>query len=104
MAAKKKATTKHIPLRSCIACHAQRAKQELIRVVRTPEGTIVIDGPKGKTSGRGAYLCPATACMELALKKKALARVLEIAITSEQLNSIKDGFIARLLELQDNNA
>ena len=46
-----------IPMRQCLGCNAHRPKKELIRVVRTPEGAIVLD-LVGKKSGRGAYICP----------------------------------------------
>ena len=32
-----------IPLRKCVACQEMKSKKELIRVVRTPEGEIMID-------------------------------------------------------------
>lgn len=43
------------PLRKCVVTQEMKPKKELIRVVRTPEGDIVIDAT-GKKSGRGAYL------------------------------------------------
>ena len=51
------------PVRMCSGCAAHRPKRELVRVVRTPEGTILLD-PGGKKSGRGAYLCPDAACLK----------------------------------------
>ena len=42
-------------MRSCIITKEKLPKKELIRVVRTPEGEIVID-EIGKANGRGAYL------------------------------------------------
>jgi predicted RNA-binding protein YlxR (DUF448 family) len=54
---------KHVPQRTCSACREVKPKRELIRVVRTPEGTVVVD-EMGKASGRGAYLCRARACWE----------------------------------------
>lgn len=46
---------KKIPLRTCIITREKLPKQELIRIVRTPEGTVIID-PSGKANGRGAYI------------------------------------------------
>ena len=46
----------HIPQRRCMACNTQREKQDLIRIVRTPENKIVIDNTY-KQNGRGAYIC-----------------------------------------------
>ena len=48
---------KHTPLRSCIVCREQKAKSELVRIVRKPDGEIVID-ETGKLDGRGGFgLC-----------------------------------------------
>ncbi len=44
-----------------------KPKQELIRVVRGPKGDIDID-QKGKSPGRGAYLCCNLQCIEKAEK------------------------------------
>lgn len=44
------------PVRTCIGCKEAKDKRELIRIVRTPEGEILVD-PTGKKSGRGAYIC-----------------------------------------------
>jgi predicted RNA-binding protein YlxR (DUF448 family) len=58
---------KHVPLRTCIACRETKSKRELLRIVRTPEGQILLD-PGGKKSGRGAYLCARFSCWQKALK------------------------------------
>ena len=46
---------KKIPMRSCIVTKEKLPKYELIRVVRTPEGNVIVD-ETGKANGRGAYL------------------------------------------------
>ena len=78
-----------IPQRTCIGCRTVRPKRDLIRIVRTPAGEILLD-PTGKQSGSGAYLCPDTACMEQALRKKQLERALEAAITPEIIDRLRD--------------
>lgn len=45
-----------IPQRMCVAAGKSRDKKDLLRVVRTPEGQLVLDAT-GKKSGRGAYVC-----------------------------------------------
>ena len=62
---------KKIPMRSCTGCGAKKEKRELIRVIRTPEGSIVLGG-SGRANGRGAYLCRTPECLEKARKKRAL--------------------------------
>jgi uncharacterized protein len=59
-----------------------RDKKELVRLVRTPEGEIVID-PSGKQSGRGAYLCPTPDCLRAAQKRKSLDRSFKASIPAE---------------------
>jgi uncharacterized protein len=73
---------KKVPQRTCIGCKSVKPKKELIRVVRTPEGEVVVD-PTGKKSGRGAYTCPTIECLELAFKKSILDNALETTITNE---------------------
>lgn len=73
---------KRIPERKCIGCGTRRPKNELIRVVRLPDGTVTID-KTGKLSGRGAYLCPAVACYGKARKAKRLESNLAIDIPDE---------------------
>ena len=70
---------KKIPQRQCMGCRERKAKRELIRVVRTPEGTVSLDFG-GKMNGRGAYLCPNPECLKKAMKANSLGRALEIEI------------------------
>ncbi len=67
---------KKIPMRMCVACREMRAKKDLMRIVRTAEGELVLD-LTGKLSGRGAYLCRDAACLAKAIKIRALERALE---------------------------
>ena len=73
---------KKIPVRQCAACRQQKEKNQLARVVRTPQGEILYD-PKGKLSGRGVYLCPSLSCLEKAIKSRALSRALESRFLSQ---------------------
>lgn len=73
---------KKIPLRQCLGCREMKPKKELIRVVRSPEGTVSVD-LHGKASGRGAYVCPDAECLKRAVKSKALPRALDTEIPPE---------------------
>ena len=73
---------KKIPQRQCMGCRERKAKRELIRVVRCPDGAVMLDF-SGKVSGRGAYICPDMECLKKARKSKALDRSLEVAIPEE---------------------
>jgi uncharacterized protein len=72
-------TARRPPARSCVGCRAVRDKRELTRIVRTPDGRVVLD-PTGRLAGRGAYLCDDPACREAATKKGALSRALAAPI------------------------
>ena len=66
-------TVKKIPERKCMGCNEKKPKKQLIRIVRTPEGEVVLD-TTGKRSGRGAYICKSPECLKKARKSGALQR------------------------------
>ena len=71
-----------IPMRMCAGCRERKAKKELIRIVRTPEGEVLLDAT-GKRSGRGVYICPQAECLHKVEKSRALSRALECEISPE---------------------
>ncbi len=73
---------KKVPMRMCVACREMKPKKELIRVVRTPEGQVIAD-LTGRKNGRGAYLCRSEACLNKAVKTRALERALEQPLSEE---------------------
>ena len=73
---------KKIPMRQCVGCREMKAKIELVRVVRSPEGEISLDF-RGKAPGRGAYVCPQAECLRRAIKSRALERGLDCQIPQE---------------------
>lgn len=85
---------KHVPLRTCVSCRETKPKRELLRVVRTPDGHVVLDAT-GKKSGRGAYLCARLSCWENAMKRKRLEQEFEITISEEDWAGL-GAFIATL--------
>ena len=70
------------PMRMCAGCRERAPKKELIRVVRTPEGRLLLDA-RDKAPGRGAYICRKTECLQKARKSRALERMLNISIPAE---------------------
>ena len=74
-----KIKTKKTPERQCLGCNEHRPKNELMRVLRTPEGEVVLDFT-GKKSGRGAYICKNAACLRKARKSGRIARSLNCEI------------------------
>ena len=69
-------------LRSCSVTREVCEKKDLIRVVRTPEGDVVVD-TVGKVNGRGAYLKKDSAVVLKAKQTKALDRKLEVSVPEE---------------------
>lgn len=73
---------KKVPQRQCVGCREMKPKQELIRVVRGPDGAISLD-PTGKKPGRGAYVCREGDCLRRAQKSRALERAFSQQIPPE---------------------
>lgn len=71
------ARVRKIPQRSCVVCGRVRPKRDLIRVVRTSAGDVLVDAT-GKVSGRGAYVCPDSDCASRGLREGQLRRALEV--------------------------
>lgn len=64
-----------IPLRKCISCGVGRPKKELVRIVKTNEGEVLVD-LIGRVNGRGAYVCPSIKCLDEAINTKKISRSL----------------------------
>ncbi len=74
----------------CVGCREMKPKKELIRIVRTPQEEIMIDG-SGKKSGRGVYICPDKICLQKALKSNRLEKSLQHHISDEVIERLKVG-------------
>lgn len=79
---------KKVPLRMCAGCGEMKSKKEMIRILKTPEGEIVID-TTGKKNGRGAYLCSSSDCFKKAIKTKGLERSLKMNIPNEIIETLE---------------
>ena len=77
-----KAKVKKIPERQCLGCNEHKPKSELLRVLRTPEGEIILDFT-GKKSGRGAYICRDVGCLKKARRSRRIDRSLNVTIPEE---------------------
>jgi predicted RNA-binding protein YlxR (DUF448 family) len=75
------------PQRTCVTCRQVNTKYELVRLVRTADGSVEID-ISGKKNGRGAYLCRSRECWETALKSGRLEHSLSTAIDREHRESL----------------
>lgn len=79
---------RRVPERRCTGCGESFPKKDLIRVVRSPEGEVSLDFT-GKKSGRGAYICPKSACFKKARKQGRIAKSLEVAISDELYEALE---------------
>ena len=79
---------KKTPLRMCVICREMKPKKELIRVVLTQDGEIVLD-ETGRSSGRGAYVC-ASECVHQLEKRKSFERALSGKLQEGLVEKIKD--------------
>ena len=70
---------KKIPMRTCVVTREKCEKKDLLRIVRTPSGEVIVD-PSGKANGRGAYLKKEAEVIGKAKNSKILERILEVSI------------------------
>lgn len=81
--------TKKIPMRSCVVTREKLPKQELVRVVRTTEGNVIVD-VTGKANGRGAYLKKDLSVFEKAYNSKVLNKILEVEVPDSVFDELKE--------------
>ena len=78
-----------IPLRTCVVTKESLSKQELLRIVRTPEKVVKVD-ETGKLNGKGAYIKKDLAVLEKAMKSKILEKRLECKIEESVYEEIRN--------------
>ncbi len=83
--------SKKIPLRQCVGCGQMKGKKEMMRVLKTAEGDILLD-MTGKKNGRGAYLCKSMECLRKARKGKGLERSFKMSIPGEIYDNLEKEF------------
>jgi uncharacterized protein len=76
------------PERTCVGCGAVAGKRELIRMVRSPRGDLVVDR-LGTAPGRGAYVHRDAHCVEKALRG-GLARALRVGLPVEEAARLRN--------------
>lgn len=83
---------KKIPLRQCVGCNEMKNKKEMLRVLKTAEGEVILD-TTGKMNGRGAYLCKNAECLKKAIKHKGIERSLKMEIDKTVYEKLKKEFL-----------
>ncbi len=82
---------KKIPLRQCIGCGEMKGKKDMVRILKTAENDICLDGT-GKMNGRGAYLCRSRECLQKARKTRGLERSFKMSIPNEMYDVLEREF------------
>ena len=80
-------------IRTCLGCKESKNKEDLVRLVKSPDGIVVIDY-KRTLPGRGAYVCPIESCIREAFSKKQISRVFKVS----QIEGVEE-FLGRLRKL-----
>ncbi|GGF38507.1 DNA-binding protein [Marmoricola endophyticus] len=68
-------------VRTCVGCRERATKRELLRVVTGVDahGDAVVPDPRATAPGRGAHLHPTSACLALAVRRRAFPRALRFS-------------------------
>jgi hypothetical protein len=84
----KKNICKSLPQRTCVACRQVKEKGQLVRLVRTADGSVQV--ANGREAGRGAYICRQASCWQEALKGNRLERALKTKLSQETRERLKE--------------
>ena len=82
---------KKISMRQCVGCGEMKNKRDMMRVLKSAEGPIVLD-MTGKKNGRGAYLCMNKECLVKARKNRGLERSFKMSIPDEIYENLEKQF------------
>ena len=82
---------KKISMRQCVGCGEMKNKRDMMRVLKSAEGPIVLD-MTGKKNGRGAYLCMNKECLVKARKNRGLERSFKMSIPDEIYENLEKEF------------
>jgi predicted RNA-binding protein YlxR (DUF448 family) len=78
-----------IPLRMCAGCGEMKPKQELVRVVKSPDGEVSLD-LTGRKPGRGAYVCRSAECLKAARKARRFEKAFSCRIPDEVYDRMEE--------------
>jgi len=92
-----------VSTRTCVACRESSDKRGFVRIVRTPDGHVVVD-PTGKANGRGAYLCARPECFETARQRRRLDAALKVNLQDDDYYRLRRDFDEALGDIQDSQA
>ena len=82
----------HGSVRTCVGCRRRAEPAELIRIVRSGDGTLTTG--RGRP-GRGAWLCRGVdtqidpTCLEAAIRRQALSRALRAPVGAQAMEALR---------------
>ena len=79
---------KKTPLRKCVGCGRMKEKKELLRVLKTQDGSVILD-LTGRANGRGAYLCKDRDCLMKAVRTRSLQKSLSVPVEEDVLRRLE---------------
>jgi predicted RNA-binding protein YlxR (DUF448 family) len=79
---------KRVPMRTCIGTRTQHAKRDMIRLVKTEDGHIVIDLTGKRAGSRGAYLSKSRVAAEQAIRQRRFEAEFEQPLSKEDEEAI----------------
>ena len=82
---------KKIPMRQCVGCGEMKNKKDMMRVLKSADGSVVLD-MTGRKNGRGAYLCMSKDCLIKARKNKGLERSFKMTIPQDIYENLEKEF------------
>ena len=82
------------PERLCVGCRTLHPKRELLRIVKSPDGTVALD-PTGKSPGRGAYLCLSAECLRKARRQNGLSWSFKGRVATDVYDALSEALRAR---------
>ena len=82
---------KKVSLRQCVGCGEMKDKREMMRVLKSAEGSVFLD-VTGRKNGRGAYLCKSGVCLTKARKNRGLERSLKMRVPDEIYGNLEKEF------------
>ena len=84
-------TARKTPTRTCVACRTSDDKRDFVRVVRTPDGHVLVDST-GKANGRGAYVCAKPECFAVARQRRRLDSALKVTLRDDDYDRLRRDF------------
>jgi hypothetical protein len=91
-----------LPTRTCVACRCSDDKRGFVRIVRTPDGHVIVD-PTGKANGRGAYLCAKAECFQVARQRRRLDSALRVTLQNDDYDRLRRDFDEVLGHMSSSN-